>query len=72
MKNNGKVSVSERMQDTEGIERAMAEAIRETVREHKLLGFPIVVWQDGKVVEIPPEEIELEDEVTGRAEDPMK
>jgi hypothetical protein len=40
---------------------AMAEAIRETVREHKLLGYPIVVYQDGKVVEIPPEEIELDE-----------
>ena len=48
--------------DSEGMTRAMARAIRAAVREHKLLGFPIVVWQDGKVVEIPPEEIVLEDE----------
>ncbi len=24
---------------------------------HKALGVPIVIWRDGKVVEVPPEEI---------------
>jgi hypothetical protein len=62
MKTNGKFSVSDRMRDSEGMIKAMEEAIHETVREHKLLGFPIVVWQDGKVVWIPPEEIELSEE----------
>jgi hypothetical protein len=62
MKTSGKISVPERMRDSEGIAKAMEEAIRDTVREHKLLGYPIVVWQDGKVVWIPPEEIELSDE----------
>lgn len=62
MKANGKISVSDRMRDSKGMEDAMAEAIQETVREHKLLGFPIVVWRDGKVVWVPPEEIELTDE----------
>jgi hypothetical protein len=32
------------------------------------LGVPIVVWEDGKVVEIPPEQIELLDEVNGSEE----
>jgi hypothetical protein len=64
MKPNGKISVSERMRDGKGMAKAMGEAIRETVREHKLLGYPIVVWKDGKVVWVPPEEIELKDEPT--------
>ena len=48
----------------------MRQAVRDTVREHKLLGQPIVVWRDGKVVWIPPEEIELEEETNGAAKPP--
>ena len=32
---------------------------REAIARHKALGQSIVVWRDGKVVEIPPEEIEI-------------
>ena len=39
--------------------RAMCEAVREAIRRHKLLGQPIVVSREGKVVIIPPEEIEI-------------
>jgi hypothetical protein len=53
--------------DTEAMEKAMGEAIQDALREHKLLGYPIVVWKDGKVTWIPPEEIELESEKNGPA-----
>lgn len=36
-----------------GVQRGVAKALS----EHKRLGQPIVVWRDGKIVEIPPEEI---------------
>lgn len=39
--------------------RAMRKAVREAVRRHKLLGNPIAVSRGGKVVWIPPEEIEI-------------
>ena len=39
------------------IERAAARALREALLRHKLLGQSIVVWRDGAVVEIPPEQI---------------
>ncbi len=39
------------------IDEALAAAAREARRRHKLLGHPIVVWQDGQVVRIPPEQI---------------
>jgi predicted ABC-type ATPase len=32
---------------------------REALARHKALGVPAVIWRDGKVVEIPPEEIEI-------------
>jgi isoaspartyl peptidase/L-asparaginase-like protein (Ntn-hydrolase superfamily) len=59
VKNKGKITVVDRMKDSEAMTRAMGEAIQENLREHKLLGQPIVVWKDGRVVWIPAEEIEL-------------
>lgn len=38
---------------------AMNLAVREAVARHKALGQSIVVWRDGKVVVVPPEEIEI-------------
>jgi hypothetical protein len=38
-------------------EKALKEAVAEAIAEHKLRGHPIVVWRDGRVVSIPPEDI---------------
>jgi hypothetical protein len=38
-------------------EMALKEAVADAIAEHKRMGHPIVVWRDGKVVTIPPEEI---------------
>ena len=35
------------------------QAAREAYARHKALGIPIVIWRDGKVVEVPPEEIKI-------------
>ncbi len=40
------------------IVEAAARAVREAVRDHKRAGNPIAVLRDGKVVLVPPEEIE--------------
>ncbi len=32
---------------------------REAIARHKALGHPIVIWRDGKVVVVPPEEIDI-------------
>jgi hypothetical protein len=37
--------------------RGIRNGVRAALRRHKLLGQSIVVWRDGKVVEVPPEEI---------------
>jgi hypothetical protein len=46
---------------TEAFRRAMDSAVAEGVRDalvrHKLRGESIVAWKDGRVVEIPAEEI---------------
>lgn len=36
---------------------AIQAGITESLRKHRLLGNPICVWRDGKVVWIPPNEI---------------
>jgi hypothetical protein len=51
-----------RVQNTPLMLAALRRGAQAALRQHKLLGYPIAVWQDGKVVWIPPEEIELDDE----------
>jgi len=41
------------------IDRAIEKGVRAALRRHKLLGFPIAIWKDGKPVWIPPEEIDI-------------
>lgn len=41
----------------ERITAAIRKATSEVFRRNKLLGEPIVVWRDGKVVILPPEQI---------------
>jgi hypothetical protein len=66
MNTNGhRQTISEIIDDHPRIQKALAEAVQEAVRRHKLLGESIVVWRDGKVVIVPPEEIELPDETNG-------
>ncbi|HUY15090.1 MAG TPA: hypothetical protein VMX16_15905 [Terriglobia bacterium] len=38
-------------------EMAMKAAVEKVIEEHARLGFPIFIWRDGKVVEIPAEEL---------------
>lgn len=40
-------------------EKALIEAVTEAIAGHKGKGIPIVVWRDGKVVEIKPDQIEV-------------
>ena len=43
------------------IDRALAVGVRDALLRHKRLGESIVVWRDGRVVWVPPEEIEIPD-----------
>ncbi|MDH5275336.1 MAG: hypothetical protein OEW88_02845 [Gammaproteobacteria bacterium] len=40
----------------------VSRGVRAAIREHKLLGYPIVVWENGQVRIVPPDEIQLETE----------
>jgi len=57
--------IEEFFSDNERMAKAMGQAVQSALRLHKLLGQPIISWRDGKVVEIPPEEIELESNGNG-------
>jgi hypothetical protein len=39
---------------------ALREAVADVIAEHKRLGLPLVVWREGKVAKITPEEAEAE------------
>ncbi len=41
------------------ITEALQQAARDAWRRHKALGQPIVVWRDGEVIVVSPEEIEI-------------
>lgn len=65
MSDQDRTSIPERFRDREGIDRAIRAGVQNALRIHKLLGYPIAVGRDGKVVIIPPEEIELDPEFDG-------
>ena len=44
---------------------ALERAQRDAIRRHKRGGVPLVIWKDGRVVHVPPEELpDLPDEPT--------
>jgi hypothetical protein len=59
MKKDEPLSIPDRMKDNQLLLDAMDQAVYESLRLHKLLGHPIVTWEDGKVKLIPPEQIQL-------------
>jgi hypothetical protein len=55
-------------EQAEQIERVLQAAVQEALAVHKKLGHRIVVWKDGKVVIIPPEEIVISPESSNSEE----
>jgi hypothetical protein len=41
-------------------EMALKAAVERVIVEHARQGLPIYIWRDGKVVEVPPEELRVE------------
>lgn len=46
--------------DDASIDALAKEAVRDALREHKRKGQSVVVWQDGKIVTLAPEDIPVE------------
>jgi len=57
-----KKDVGKLFNDREGMDRALARAVRQALLEHKRAGNPVATWREGKVVWIEPEEIEVSEE----------
>jgi hypothetical protein len=51
--------------DNDRLTKAMGKAVQDALRVHKALGHSVVSWENGKVVIIPPEEIQLEEPANG-------
>ena len=60
---------AEVLRDGEAIDRAIARAHRQVVLRHRKLGLPLVIWRDGKVVEVSADTFDLppDDEPDTRA-----
>jgi hypothetical protein len=50
---------AEVLRDGDAIDRAILRAHREVILRHRQLGLPLVIWRDGKVVEVPADEFDL-------------
>ena len=48
------------LRDTAGIADALRAGARDALERHKKLGESIVIWRDGRVVEVPPDQIDTE------------
>ena len=49
--------IDEILSRPELIVEAVRRGVRQAVREHKLLGLPMVGWENGRVVEIPADQL---------------
>ena len=53
---------AERVQDVKLITRALRQAVREALLDHKRAGNPVAVWRNERVVWLPAEQIPDHDE----------
>lgn len=60
----------ELLSEAEPLTRAAREAVREALTIHKRLGNSVVVWHDGRVVIVPPEEIVVDPPSNGEPASP--
>lgn len=51
-----------RFRDTARILKAMDEAVRAAILDHKRAGNPIATWRDGQVVWLSPDEIDVDED----------
>ena len=50
-------------ENVKDIERILRRAVGHALKLHKALGNPIAVWEDGKVVMVPADEITIPTEL---------
>ena len=57
VKEEHKDRISGAFADPEKITQALIKGVREALLKHKQAGNPVVVWKNGKIVWLKPEEI---------------
>ena len=57
------LSPAERVHDIPRIVRALRDAVREALLDHKRAGNPVAIWKDGRVEWIQPGDIPAPDEL---------
>ncbi len=57
MKKKSEKSIDEIFKEGSLIDNALKKAVQEALVRHKQAGNPIVVWRDGKIVWLKPDEI---------------
>jgi hypothetical protein len=55
------IQISDNEKQAEAMHRGIVEGIRKAVLKHKKAGQSIPVWRNGRVEEIPADQIEVED-----------
>lgn len=50
------------LRDGTAIDLAIERAGYDVVLRHRQLGVPLVMWRDGRVVEVPPESVRIPDD----------
>ena len=56
---------------SEKADAAFRQAARDVIQRAKQTGTPVVIWKNGKVTEVAPEEIDLDSE-TGNGQERKK
>lgn len=49
--------MTKRMMDSDGMQRALDAGFESALHRHAAAGVPVVIWRDGKVVEVPANEL---------------
>ena len=57
---NGTAEFARNVRNGARTDRLFRASVRDALREHKRLGQSVVVWQDGKIVTLAPEDIPVD------------
>lgn len=60
MKKSPKAMANKKITDEKlqaGAEKALKEAVREVIEDHRRSGRPVIVWRNGKVVKVPASQL---------------
>ncbi len=53
-------------------EKALNEAVAEVIAENRCLGYPVAIWEKGRVLHLPPDQIEIREAETQYIAPPRK